>query len=86
MAMSNFKVKSKSTSTAISELNQLTMDNQVLLRWIPAHKGYNGNEKADFLAKKGFDKLDSAQVLLPLPNVLWKGALRSISHRKMRER
>ena len=39
MAMSNIKVKSKSTSTAISELNQLAMDNQVLLRWIPAHKG-----------------------------------------------
>ena len=30
MAMSNIKVKSKSTSTAISELNQLAMDNQVL--------------------------------------------------------
>ena len=67
MAMSNIKVKSKSTSTAISELNQLAMDNQVLLRWIPAHKGYDGNEKADSLAKKGSDNLDSAQVLLPIP-------------------
>ena len=86
MAMSNIKVKSKSTSTAISELNQLAMDNQVLLRWIPAHKGYDGNEKADSLAKKGSDNLDSAQVQLPIPKVLWKGALRSISHRKMRER
>ena len=62
------------------------MDNQVLLRWIPAHKGYDGNEKADSLAKKGSDNLDSAQVQLPIPKVLWKGALRSISHRKMRER
>ena len=87
MAMSNIKVKSTSTSTAISELNQLAMDNQVLLRWIPAYKGYDGNEKADSLAKKGSDNLvSSAQVLLPIPKDLWKGALRSISHRKMRER
>ena len=41
MAMSNIKVKSESTSAAISELNQLAMDSQVLLRWIPAHKGYD---------------------------------------------
>ena len=51
--------------------------------WPPA---YDGNEKADSLAKKGSDNLDSAQVQLPIPKVLWKGALRSISHRKMRER
>ena len=47
----------------ISELNQLAMDNQVLVRWIPAHKG---KEKADSLVKKGSDNLDSAQVLLPI--------------------
>ena len=73
MAMRNTKVKSKSTSTAISELNQLATDNQVILLWIPAHKGYDGNEKADSLAKKGSDNLDSALVLLPIPKVLWKG-------------
>ena len=35
--------------------------------------------KRHSLAKKGFDNLDSDQVLLPIPKVLWKGALRSIS-------
>ena len=59
--MSNIKVKSESTSAAISELNQLAMDSQVLLRWIPAHKGYDGNEKVDSLAKQGSDNLDNYQ-------------------------
>ena len=61
MTMSNIKVKSNSTSTAISEFNQLAMENQVPLRWIPAHKGYDGNEKADSLTKKGSDNLDNYQ-------------------------
>ena len=33
---------------------------------------WSGNEKADSLAKKGCDNLDFAQVLLPIPKVLWK--------------
>ena len=36
------KVKSRNTITAITEFGQLlAMDNQVLLGWILAHKGYN---------------------------------------------
>ena len=86
MAMNSTKVKSKTTNTAIAELNQLGEDNQVLLRWIPAHKGYTGNEKADSLAKNGSDDFDSSTVQLPIPKVIWKGALRDRSHRKMRDR
>ena len=43
MAMNKtIKVKSRNTITAITEFGQLlAMDNQVLLGWILAHKGYN---------------------------------------------
>ena len=53
MALDNTKIKSKMTLEAVLALNKLGENNQVLIRWIPAHSGYLGNEKADSLAKKG---------------------------------
>ena len=52
-ALNSTKIKSKTTLNAQIELHKLGRDNHVSLRWIPAHKGYSGNEKADELAKKG---------------------------------
>ena len=51
MALDNTKIKSKTTLDAVLALNKLGENNQVLIRWIPAHSGYLGNEKADSLAK-----------------------------------
>ena len=79
-------IKSKTTQNARNELHKLGKDNNVLLRWIPAHKGYTGNEKADELAKKGSDDNEAQSVNLPVPRAVWKYAIRQRSHRKMRAR
>ena len=69
------KIKSKTTIKAIGALNRLGEANQVLLRWIPAHNGYDGNEKADSLAKRGSTNLNSTPLYLPTPKVTWNGYL-----------
>lgn len=38
---------------AIAKLNQLGTGSNLRLVWIPAHKGFDGNERADELAKEG---------------------------------
>ncbi|KAL5256606.1 hypothetical protein ACHWQZ_G011751 [Mnemiopsis leidyi] len=76
----------KTTQRAQNELHKLGKDNNVLLRWRPAHKGYLGNEKADELAKKGSGDNEAESVTLPVPRTVWKKTLRQQSHRKMRER
>ena len=86
MAVNRCTIKSKTTEKTVSVLNKLGECNNVLLRWIPAHKGYSGNEKADSLAKQGSGNSESSRVQLPIPKVIWKGALRERTHRKMRDR
>ena len=49
MALDNNKIKSKATRDAVLAINKLR-ENQVLIRWIPAHSGYVGKEGT--LAKK----------------------------------
>jgi hypothetical protein len=85
--VSSRKIKSKTTNMAISDLNKLGENHNVLLRRIPAHKGHGGNEKASALAKRGSGNSKSTQVQLPVPvpKVIWKGALRKRTHRKMRD-
>ena len=85
-AVDSTLIKSKTTQKARNELHELGKDNNVLLRWIPAHKGYLGNEKADDLAKRGSGDIEAQSVTLPVPRTVWKNALRQRSHRKMRER
>ena len=85
-AVDSTLIKSKTTQKARAELHELGKDNNVLLRWIPAHKGYSGNEKADELAKRGSGDNDAQAVTLPVPRTVWRNALRQRSHRKMRDR
>ena len=53
-AVGNPTVNSKLVAEAIGWLNKLAATTTaVSIVWIPAHKGYAGNERADELAKKG---------------------------------
>ena len=56
MALDSTKIKSKTTLDAV--LNKLGKNNQVLIRWIPVHSGYLGNEKTDTLANRGANNTD----------------------------
>ena len=66
----------KSTKSALSALNLLSGTNEVTLRWIPAHSGYEGNELADQTAKSGSKNDSATGVLLPMPRSVCYTALR----------
>ena len=72
----NTKIKSKTTLDAVLALKKLGENNQVLIRWIPAHSGYLGNEKADTLAKRGANNTDATLLKLLIPKVTWDMAIR----------
>ena len=76
MALDNTKIKSKTTLDAVLALKKLGENNQVLTRWIPAHSGYLGNEKADSLAKRGASNTDATLLKLPISKVTWDVAIR----------
>ena len=55
-ALTNHTIKSHTTLECIKILNTLGLNNKVTIKWIPGHKGYDGNEIADSLAKNGASK------------------------------
>lgn len=52
-ALVSYRVSSKLVWNCLETLICLGRNNQVLILWIPGHKGFEGNEMADSLAKKG---------------------------------
>ena len=50
--LTKHKITSKSIYGCVQALKQVARENAVQLIWIPGHKGFKGNEKADELAKK----------------------------------
>ena len=67
--------RSKTTLSTISNLNALAVFNTVKIRWIPAHKGHEGNELADTLAKKGAREIQNI-TRPPIPKQTAYAALR----------
>ena len=51
MALDTIKTNSRTVEDLKDKLNILAKTNTVELSWIPGHRGYEGNEKADELAK-----------------------------------
>ena len=52
-ALNKMTVNSDTVNKCIDSLNLLGTNNKVHLRWVKAHVGIQGNEVADFLAKRG---------------------------------
>ena len=74
--MLHIKIKFKTTLDAVLAFNKLGENNQVLIRWIPAHSGYLGNEKADSLAERRSNNTDATLLNLPISKVTWDVAIR----------
>ena len=74
MALENTKIKSKTTFDAVLAFTKLGENYQVLLRWIPAHIGFVGNEKANILAKSGANNTDATLLKLPITKIyeIWQ--------------
>ena len=52
-ALTALNTKSRTVNSCLSALNRLGANNTLELKWIAAHSGHWGNEKADELAKSG---------------------------------
>ena len=62
-ALQNNKITSKTIFNCIQNLEKAGENNDITITWIPGHKGHEGNEQADLLAKKGAE--DSIRNAIP---------------------
>jgi ribonuclease HI len=68
MALDNINTASKIVMDCMKALDNLSLSVIVKLHWTKAHVGYEGNEKADQLAKEGTKMINyMAEPLLPVP-------------------
>ena len=58
-------IRSKTAISCLDSLRKLGTKNDVKLIWVPGHKGYWGNEKADELAKKGAEEGEPVNGYIP---------------------
>ena len=65
-------IKNSTTLEATMALNTFGESNEITLRWIPAHCGYEGNE----LVKRGSNNDRATRIKLPMPRCVCYAALR----------
>ena len=53
LALKSAKCESKLVWECIAKLRELSRQNRVMLFWVPGHRGIDGNESADSLARQG---------------------------------
>ncbi|CAM1291634.1 Uncharacterised protein r2_g83 [Pycnogonum litorale] len=68
------RLKSKMVSNCVGALKSLAADKRVTVRWVRAHVGIDGNERADSLAKRGANTLSFQTLLSQRP---WLGPTES---------
>ena len=68
------KISNLTALNCINTLNKLGVNNKLTITWIPGHRGFEGNELADKLAKKGahLKKEDTIQSAIPHSFILKK--------------
>jgi ribonuclease HI len=67
---------SKLISDCMKTLDRLQTHTKVTINWTKAHVGYEGNEKADSLAKAGTSKINhSVEPIIPVPLTWIKGKI-----------
>ena len=64
-ALTTYTIRSKTVSDCLNAINCIATHNTVEVRWIAAHKGLWGNEKADELAKLGTISEDIRSIPTP---------------------
>ena len=75
-AINSTVIKNSTTLEATMALNTLGESNEITLRCIPAHCGYEGNELADQLVKRGSNNDRATSIKLPMPRCVCYAALR----------
>ena len=86
LALGKGSLSSKSVADAVLALNDLAKLTRVQLAWIPAHKGHEGNERADELAKIGSESNDrNAFLNIGRPSASVRAELGEFSYRKWNE-
>ena len=75
-AINSTVIKNSTTLEATMDLNTLGVSDDITLRWIPAHCGYEGNELADQFAKRGSNNDRATGIKLPMPRCVCSAALR----------